>query len=52
VIGTCHVHSATLAIYMNVTTPLQGVVSSPISYPSTLTKSLLYVVLVSYLSFY
>jgi hypothetical protein len=35
VIGTCHVHSATLAIYMNVTTSLQCVVSSPISYPST-----------------
>jgi hypothetical protein len=38
VICTCHVHSATLAIYMNVTTPLQGVVSSPISYPSTVSE--------------
>jgi hypothetical protein len=36
VIGTCHVHSVTLAIYMNVTTSLQSVVSSPISYLSTL----------------
>ena len=36
VISTCHVHSATLAIYMNVTTSLQSVVSSLISYLSTL----------------